>query len=119
MAVPGIPCDRLIPAHTRKRILAFTQNGEYRSNLGLLNGTVAPIRIRWERFAADGARVGEGSIDLAPWGNVQRNRIFLGEAPIAAAYVDVWTEAAGGTFAAYASVIDNVTHDPTTVTMQR
>jgi hypothetical protein len=32
-----------------------------------------------------------------------------------AGYVEVWTETVGGAFAAYGSVLDNVTSDPTTV----
>ncbi len=87
----GVPAADLIPADVRKRILFFTENDAYRSNIGLLNGTGSPITIMWERFAADGGSIDTGSADLPAWGNVQLNRVFQDEAPIAAASIEVWT----------------------------
>jgi hypothetical protein len=116
--VAGIAADHLIPANAKKRILFFTQNSDYRSNIGLLNGTGAPIVVKWERFTADGTKVGEGSATLPAWGNAQLNQVFRNQAPTAAAYIDVWTETAGGAFAAYGSVINNHTSDPVTVLPQ-
>ena len=115
---PGLAADQLIQPNTKKRLLFFTQNGNYRSNIGLLNGTGAPITVKWERFTADGTMVGDGSIELPAWGNVQINRVFAGEAPTAASYIDVWTETAGGAFAAHGSVINSLTSDPITVLPQ-
>lgn len=115
---PGLPASQLIQPNTRKRILFFTQNNDFRSNIGLLNGTGAPITVKWERFTPDGTMVGDGSIELPAWGNVQLNRVFAGEAPTAAAYIDVWTETAGGAFAAYGSVINSATSDPITILPQ-
>lgn len=116
--VKGFPADELIPQNTRKRLLFFTQNDDYRSNIGLLNGTGSSITINWERFDAEGTKVDAGSAVLPPWGNTQINRVFAGEAPVAAAYIDVWTETEGGAFMAYGSVIDNRTSDPITVLPQ-
>ena len=113
--VQGIPSAGLIPANAKKRIMFFTENADYRSNLGLLNGTGSPITVRWERFTANGAKVGEGSRELPAWGNVQFFRVFSNEAPVEAAYIDVWTETPGGAFAAYGSVLDNGTNDPITI----
>ncbi len=96
----------------------FTENGDFRSNLGLLNGTGASITIMWERFTADGSSLGTGSRTLPPWGNVQLNRVFSDVAPAEAAYVDVWTDTTGGAFSAYGSVLDNDSSDPTTVLPQ-
>ena len=42
-------------------------------------------------------------------------KVFANEAPVEAAYIDVWTETPGGAFAAYGSVLDNRTNDPITV----
>lgn len=116
--VPGLSAAQLIPANTKKRLLFFTQNADYRSNIGLLNGTGSPIVVMWERFTADGMKVDEGSAELPAWGNAQLNQVFSGEAPTAAAYIDVWTETPNGAFAAYGSVLDNRTSDPITVLPQ-
>jgi hypothetical protein len=117
-AIPGYRFDQLIEAGERRRVLFFTENGEFRSNLGLLNGTEAPIRIMWERFLPDGASLGTGQVDLPPWGNVQLNRVFADSQPVEAAYIEVWTTTTGGAFATYGSVLDNLSSDPTTVLPQ-
>jgi len=117
-AIPGYRDDQLIAAGDRRRILFFTENGEFRSNLGLLNGTGEPIRIMWERFSPDGASLGTDQVDLPPWGNVQLNRVFADAQPVEAAYIEVWTTTIGGAFAAYGSVLDNQSSDPTTVLPQ-
>ena len=116
--LPGYPADQLIPASTRKRLLFFTENAAFRSNIGLLNGIGSPIVVRWQRFLANGTLVDSGSAQLPAWGNTQINRVFAGEAPVEAAYIDVWTETEGGAFTAYGSVVDNVNSDATTVLPQ-
>jgi hypothetical protein len=117
-AIPGLPADDLIQANMKKRILFFTENDAFRSNIGLLNGTGSPITIMWERYTADGTMVDASSADLPAWGNAQLNQVFDGEAPVVGGYIDVWTETEGGAFAAYGSVVDNMTSDPTTVLPQ-
>jgi hypothetical protein len=117
-AIPGFPAGDLIMEGERKRILFFTENGDFRSNIGILNGTGAPMTISWARYLADGTMVDEASADLPPWGNVQLNRVFSGEAPVEAASIEVWTETPGASFMAYGSVLDNSTSDPTTVLPQ-
>ncbi|HPA80506.1 MAG TPA: hypothetical protein PLS95_06785, partial [Thermoanaerobaculales bacterium] len=117
-AIPGYRGDQLIVEGERRRILFFTENGEFRSNLGLLNGTDQPTRVMWERFLPDGSSLGTGQADLPPWGNVQLNRIFADSQPVRAAYIEVWTSTTGGAFAAYGSVLDNESSDPTTVLPQ-
>ncbi len=96
-AIPGF-ADDLIMEGERKRILFFTENAGFRSNIGILNGTGAPMTISWARYVADGTMVEEASADLPPWGNVQLNRVFAGEAPVEAAFIDVWTETPGAAF---------------------
>lgn len=117
-AIPGVRTDRLIRTDQRVRILFFTENADFRSNLGLANGSGEPIRIMWERFSPDGASVDTGMMDLPAWGNAQLNRVFSDLGPVEAAYVDVWTTTPDGLFAAYGSVLDNQTSDPTTVLPQ-
>jgi hypothetical protein len=117
-AIPGIPADELIPADTMKRILFFTETDEFRSNIGILNGTGEPMTIQWRRYTAEGTMVDESMADLPAWGNVQLNQVFGAEAPVEGGYIDVWTETEGAAFAAYGSVLDNMTSDPTTVLPQ-
>ncbi len=117
-AIPGIAADNLIPAGEMKRILFFTENSDFRSNIGILNGNGSPMTIKWRRYTSDGTMVDESMADLPAWGNVQLNRVFRAEAPVAGGYIDVWTETDGASFAAYGSVLDGATSDPTTVLPQ-
>ncbi len=117
-AIPGFAAGDLISANEMKRILFFTENDEFRSNIGVLNGTGSPMTINWRRYTADGTMVDEASADLPAWGNVQLNRVFSGEAPVVGGYIDVWTETEDAAFMAYGSVVDNNTSDPTTVLPQ-
>ena len=111
----GVTPEDLITAGQRRRLVFFVENEAFRSNLGLLNATAAPISIRWEGFTADGTLARAGSVELPPLGNTQINRVFADEAPVLGAYVDVWTETQGGAFTAYGSLIDNATSDPITI----
>lgn len=113
--IPGFAAESLIPANTRKRLLFFTENQAFRSNIALLNGTGAPVTVMWERFNAAGLLVDQGSAELPAWGTTQINKVFAGEAPVEAAYIDVWTETPDGAFLAWGSVLDNRTSDPATI----
>lgn len=99
--VPDTPSNQV-----RVRVLFLTENGRFRSNLGLVNGVNSPITLEWELFANDGTSLGTDLIDLPPWGNVQLNRILADFSPIEAAYVEVWTTTSGGVFTCYGSVLD-------------
>jgi hypothetical protein len=114
-SIVGIDEDDLIQAGERRRGLFLTENDGFRSNLGLLNGTDAPITVKWRRFRSNGSPIDIGETQLPPWGNTQLNRVFDDQAPIEAAYVIVWTDTVGGAFAVYGSVLDESTSDPTTV----
>lgn len=114
-SLPGVATRDLIPAGTRARVLFLTENGAFRSNLGLVNGVDSPITVQWELFAADGSSLGTGARELPAWGNLQLNRVLADFAPIEAAYADVWTTTTGGAFTCYGSVLDEISSDPTTV----
>lgn len=96
----------------------FVENDAFRTNLGLANGTGSEIRIEWQRLTPDGVSVDTGFVDLPAWGNTQLNSVFSGEAPVNGGAIDVWTSTVGGAFAAYGSLLDNTTSDPTTVLPQ-
>jgi PKD repeat protein len=117
-SIPGEAAADLIGTGDRRRLLYFTETVDFRSNLGILNGTGAPITVRWERFRPDGTSLGVEQSVLAPWSNTQINRVFGDIEPVEGAYVDVWTETPDGFFSAYGSVLDNRTSDPTTVLPQ-
>ena len=117
-AVPGVNERDLIEGDTRKRLLFFTEDSAFRSNVAFQNGTGSNLRVKWERYLADGTMVESGFTDLAAYSNKQLNTIYMDEAPVEAAYMDVWTETDGGKFMVFSSVVDNGTSDGTVVQPQ-
>jgi hypothetical protein len=114
-ALPGVPLSDLVQAGERVTVLFLSENDDFRSNLGLLNGVDAPVTVQWELFAPDGTSLGTGSRVLQPYGVTQINRVLRNFQPIEAAYAEVWTDTTGGSFTCYGSVLDEGTSDPTLV----
>ena len=118
VGLPAVAEVDLNPPLTRLRILFFTEDGEFRSNLAFQNGTDSALTVKWERFWADGSSIDTGQTALHPWGNTQINQIFEDQFPVEAAYMDVWTEIANGKFLVFSTVVDNTTSDGTAVQPQ-
>ena len=117
-AIPGVYMGNLIMSGVKQRITFMTENDSFRSNLGFQNGTNMAMTVNYELFSADGTSLGVFSVDLPPWGNTQKNRVFRTFSPVDVGYVDVWTTDADASFYAYGSVLDNATDDPTTILPQ-
>jgi PKD repeat protein len=114
-SLPGLASDELVQADDVRQILFMTENDLYRSNLGLANGSDVTVGVEIRYVLPDGTVFAAGRVDLAPWANVQLNEVFADAAPVEAASVIVWTQTPGAAFAAYGSVLDNATSDPTTI----
>jgi hypothetical protein len=105
----------LVQAGERVKVVFLTENAQFRSNLGLINGVDFPITVEWELFDANGTSLGLGSRELEPYDVVQINRVMRPFRPIEAGYAEVWTDTTGGGFASYGSILDEGTSDPTLV----
>jgi hypothetical protein len=114
-ALPGVSNAELIQAGDRVKVVFLTETGDFRSNLGLINGVGIPITVQWELFDAAGNSLGVDSEDLDPFGVTQINRVMRPFRPIEGGYAVVWTDTAGGAFTTYGSVLDQGTSDPTLV----
>ena len=130
-SVPSSMTGDLIATGTPRSILAVREDGSFRTNLILANATEAPLDVDVVLVAADGtavvgptpaapfgAQAASGRYTLPPLGMTQVSRVVrnLGVvADVAGARLVLSTATVGGKFAAYASVIDNVTNDPRTL----
>jgi hypothetical protein len=114
-ALAGVPVPELVPSGQRVTVLFLTENSDFRSNLGLLNGVDFEITVEWELFDSDGISLGSGSTVLEPFGVTQINRVMRPYRPIVAGYAEVWTDTFGGAFTTYGSILDEGTSDPTLV----
>ena len=119
-----------VPAITRAGALAFGQVGRliglshdpslatgYRTNIGLVNASPAGIHVVLDFRLNDGSLLGIAAYDLLPYEFRQIDRAFetVTGQEVSDGFVEVQTTTAGARFFAYASVIDNMTGDPTFV----
>ena len=115
-AVPGVVEQDIATASIRKRVLFFSEDDAYRTNLVFQNGTDDVVTVQWERFRRDGTMIDSGQTTLQPWGDTQINRVFGDQAPVESAYMDLWSEY--GRFPVFSSVVDNGSNDGTSVPPQ-
>lgn len=101
----------------------LSENAAYRCNISLTNTAATAASVKVELYDGSGAMLGEYTESLAPGQFRQRTRPFFNNASppqtnMSRGYAKI-TVLSGSGILAYASVIDNVTQDPTTVAMQR
>ncbi|MEP0775986.1 MAG: SBBP repeat-containing protein [Acidobacteriota bacterium] len=101
----------------------LSENAAYRCNISLTNTGTAAASVKVELYDGSGTKLGEYTESLAPGQFRQRARPFFNNASpqqtnMSRGYAKI-TVLSGSGILAYASVIDNVTQDPTTVVMQR
>ncbi len=100
------------------RIIQLTQTpggtSGYRTNLGLLNTTGSDLTVSVEFRRADATVIGTVSVALGPYMYVQLDRAFerVTGSEVGDGYALLSTTTTGGSFLAYASVVDNRTGDP-------
>jgi len=89
----------------------------WRTNLVLANAVEVSLVVLVELFGPDGEKIGSREVTLPPLGMTQISHVAreLGAGDLTAGRIAVSTPTTGGTFAAYASLIDNATNDPRSI----
>ena len=116
-SVPTFAAADMITAGTVKSIVGIREDASFRTNVILANSGTSQCRVSATLLATSGAVLAAGEWTLEPLGMTQVTRIVrdLGvTANVRDAQLLLTTSTTGGAFAAYASVIDNVTNDPRT-----
>ncbi|HHQ48320.1 MAG TPA: hypothetical protein ENK19_05490, partial [Acidobacteria bacterium] len=104
------------------RLIQLTHNRSsssgYRTNIGFVNATGAPLKLTVELYRASGSLAGTKSYNLAPFEYRQIDKIYQGvtSSDVDDGYAVLYTTTSGGRFFAYASVVDNTTGDPVYIT---
>jgi hypothetical protein len=103
-------------------LAGLTENASYRCNIGLVNTGTGSATVLVELFDGAGNKLtdytvtplaaGQWAQDTQPF----KNR--AGQTAMDRGYAKITVQSGSGVFG-FASVIDNITNDPTTVTMQR
>jgi hypothetical protein len=118
-SVPAQTSRDLVSAGSPRTIAAIREDARFRTNLIVTNATESPIDVVLKLLAEDGSLLGERTLTgLAPLEMRQISRIvqeLAGRSDVASATLRLETPTTGGSFAAYAAVIDNVTNDPRTL----
>jgi hypothetical protein len=99
----------------------LTENGAYHTNIGLVNAGSSPATATVELHDGSGNALGSYPVSLAAGQWSQATQPFLsvaGQSSMDRGWAKV-TVTSGSGVAAFASVIDNITNDPTTVVMHR
>ncbi|MGD1149422.1 MAG: choice-of-anchor tandem repeat GloVer-containing protein [Thermoanaerobaculaceae bacterium] len=97
------------------------ENASYRSNVGLVNAGSAAATALVELFSGEGVKLTDYTVALAPGQWLQETQPFRYKARQTAmdrGYAKITVQSGSGVFG-FGSVIDNITNDPTTVTMQQ
>lgn len=117
-SVPAVPASGLITAGTTRSIVGVRDDAAFRTNLILANAGTSIVTVDLTLLSSSGAILGTRTVSLHPLGMTQVGPLVGGMGVTGAvrdAQLLLTTSTTGGAFAAYASVIDNVTNDPRTL----
>jgi hypothetical protein len=123
-AVPGVQDRNLLSDATTPRavLIGLREDASYRTNLVLANGSPVQVTLVVTATGSDGTALGSKSYTLPPLGMTQASSFLLqpefGGQSRTDASAAIQSATPGGSFTAYATVIDNVTNDPSTVLPQ-
>jgi hypothetical protein len=115
--LPGATAAEGLAGGETGLLAPLAENAQYRTNLALANAGTEAARVTITLVDAGGSDLTSWTVDLAAGAWVQENRPFAAKAgttSITGGYARV-TVVSGSGILAYATVIDNVTNDPTTV----
>ncbi len=93
------------------------ESRRFRTNIGFLDVTGRGVMVRLQLFSSDGTRISDRSFELRGYEALQVNHAFGEGVEVVNGFATV-TLPLGGVVLAYASVVDNVTGDPTYVAPQ-
>jgi hypothetical protein len=118
---PALAVDDGLAAGQIAYLAGLTENASYRCNIGLVNVGSDSATVLVELYDGAGTKLTDYKVSLNPGAWKQETQPFrnkAGQTAMDRGYAKVTVQVGSGVFA-FASVVDNLTNDPTTVTMQR
>ncbi|HVR40069.1 MAG TPA: hypothetical protein VMU84_13310 [Thermoanaerobaculia bacterium] len=111
--IPAIPFANFVGQSQILTLQQVAQSAQYRTNLGLLEGSGNPASLLVTVFGNDGAKLTDFPVELTAGQHLQMGS-FLGQRGIETkdARVEVQVTSTEGKVTAYASVLDSATADP-------
>jgi hypothetical protein len=102
-------------------LAGLRENASYRCNIGLVNTGTGSASVLVELYDGAGNKLAGYTVPLNPGQWLQATQPFMnlaGQTAMDRGYARLTVQTGSGIFG-FASVIDNITNDPTTVTMQQ
>jgi hypothetical protein len=118
---PAVTSSAGLAATQGAYLAGLTENASYRCNIGVVNTGTGSAAVLVELFDGVGTKLTDYTVSLVAGQWAQETQPFFTKATQTAmdrGYARITVQTGSGVFA-FASVIDNVTNDPTTVAMQR
>jgi hypothetical protein len=119
-ALPGLVISDAIPEGSVGCVMGLRENDQWRSNLGLVNLGFQSAAVRVRLFNATGMQIGrtlQRNVPARGWTQIDRVLSAAGAGENDLAYATVEPLNAGAAIWAYGSVVDNITGDPTTISV--
>ena len=119
--VPVVPFKDAVPSGKSARLIQLSHNptlaAGYRTNIGLVNPAPINIQIEIKFFDSDGVSLGKTNVDLLPYEFRQIDKAFeiVTHDVVDDGYVVIRSITPDTVFFTYASVVDNLTGDPTLI----
>ncbi len=113
--IAGFPEDEALLMGGQGLLIGLSHGADYRTNIGFASACGAPISVNVTLYAADGAQLGQATVELAPYSYEQVTDIFadFSTTDVEHGFAVVESSSPGAWYFAYASVIDNRTGDAT------
>ena len=119
--VPAIAADAAVTAGETAALLGLTHSPDrsrgFRTNLGLVNPSTEPAEAEIAYFAGAGPPLAVQTVTVPASGFIQRTDVFrdLTSSPTVEGRIEVRPLTTGARLLPYASLVDNVSGDPTMV----
>ncbi len=116
--LPGATAVVSVAAGEEARIIQLAQSTGsstgFRTNIGFVNRAGSPTIVALDLRTETGTSLGTLDFTLEPYEHRQINRVFrqVTSGQVSNGFAIVTTSSAGGSFIAYASVVDNASGDP-------
>ncbi len=114
-----------VPSHPVRNppgdLAGLTENASYRCNIGVVNVGSGAATALVELYDGGGTKLTDYMVSLAAGQWAQETQPFknkAGQTSMDRGYARITVQSGSGVFG-FASVVDNLTNDPTTVAMQR
>jgi hypothetical protein len=119
-SMPGHLSPRTVGFGEIGRLVGLSESksnaGGFRTNLGIVNAVNGVAVVHIALYRSDGSLERKVTRYVEAFEHVQLNRVFQGE--VDAGYAVVWTSTPGAAIYAYATVIDNLSGDPSFIPTQ-